>query len=115
MNGEKNTLDLTLDHLANDPAVIAKLSDDERRAIVIKLAGILAAVGGTMAAPQTTEPDVLLTVPEASAMTGLSPTYLYKHARQLPYYVPAANGARKVQFSRQGIQRYIAGRTRRPD
>ena len=106
---------MNLDHLANNPALAMSLTNDERCAIVVQLAAILAVVGGTMVVPQVHEPDVLLTVPEASAMTGLSTTYLYKHARKLPYYVPAANGARKVQFSRQGIQRYIAGRTQRPD
>jgi hypothetical protein len=107
--------DLNLDHLVNNPSLAASLSDDERRAIVIRIAAILAVVGGTMAAPQANESDVPLTVAEAKAMTGLSTTYLYRHAKELPFYVPAINGARKVQFSRRGIERYLASRSRRPD
>jgi predicted DNA-binding transcriptional regulator AlpA len=47
--------------------------------------------------------DELLDAHEASAMLGISESYLY-HAKKLPYAVKV--GTRK-KFSKQGIQKYI--------
>src|SRR5580704_1580748 len=48
--------------------------------------------------------DQLLSVPEAAARLGLSPDYLYHHAKRLPF---TRRIGRKLLFSAQGIQRYI--------
>jgi predicted DNA-binding transcriptional regulator AlpA len=58
------------------------------------------------------EGDRLLTVREASRLLGLSPDYLYRHARQLPFAVRPSPGT--LRFSAKGVQRFIAQQKVRP-
>ena len=53
-------------------------------------------------------PDELLTVDQAAAVLNVSPRWLYRHAKTLPF---AHKLSRKVlRFSRSGITRWLASR-----
>jgi predicted DNA-binding transcriptional regulator AlpA len=54
------------------------------------------------------EPDRMLKVEEAAALTGLSRRWFYRHAKTLPF---ARRLSRKVlRFSRSGLARWLATR-----
>ena len=55
------------------------------------------------------EPDRLLDVATAAGRLGVSPDWLYHHARQLPFTV---RQGRLLRFSSHGIDRYIKTRQR---
>lgn len=48
--------------------------------------------------------DELLKIQEAARRLELSPDYLYRHSRQLPFTVRIG---RRLRFSAQGIERFI--------
>ena len=52
--------------------------------------------------------DQLLTAEEAAIRLGLSTTWLYRHARTLPFTVRIG---RTIRFSASGIERYVRQRT----
>lgn len=60
---------------------------------------------------QTLAEDSLLTVQEAAERLGVSPDYLYRHARKFPFTVRL--GPRQLRFSSGGIDRYIRNRAGR--
>jgi hypothetical protein len=99
----------TLDDVCRDPAHAAALSIEERSALIVQAAAVLAALGGTLAMVRDDdEPDRLLSVAEASSRLSMSTDYLYKHGRELPFFVAPPNGARAIRFSARGIARYLA-------
>jgi excisionase family DNA binding protein len=100
----------TLDAIARDPAKAAALPAEDRGALIVQAAAVLAALGATMTAARGDgEPDTLLTVDQAASRLGLSKDYLYRHARQFPFLVQP-NGARAIRFSARGVARYIEER-----
>ncbi len=54
------------------------------------------------------EGDKLLDAEEASKILSVSPDWLYRHGRQLPFTRKLA--PRVLRFSAQGIQKYLATR-----
>ncbi len=54
------------------------------------------------------EGDHLLDAEEASKILSVSPDWLYRHGRQLPFTRKLA--PRVLRFSAQGIQKYLATR-----
>lgn len=52
--------------------------------------------------------DRLLDTEEASKMLSVSPDWLYRHAKQLPF--SRKLGPKMLRFSYQGIQKYLATR-----
>ena len=55
--------------------------------------------------------DATVDVREAARLLGMSPTWVYRHARRLPF--SRRVGGRALRFSVAGIRRYLA--SRRPD
>ena len=95
--------------LLADPSKLEGLTPEQERAVIASLG---AAVVPRVAAAPTTSPastrDDLLTVEEAAAMLRVSPRWLYRHARTLPF---ARKLSRKVlRFSRAGIERWLTSR-----
>ncbi len=104
----------SLDDLARDPARAAAVRAEDRGALIVRAAAVLAALGGTMTtARHDGEPDTLLTVAEVAPQLGLSTDYMYRHAREFPFFVESPNGARAVRFSAHGLARYIEDRQKR--
>jgi predicted DNA-binding transcriptional regulator AlpA len=54
--------------------------------------------------------DRMLDVEEAAGMLGVTPRWLYRHGKQLPFTRPIS--PKIVRYSRIGIQKWLA--TRRP-
>jgi hypothetical protein len=104
----------TLDAIARDPAKAAALPAEDRGALIVQAAAVLAALGAAMTikAPDDAEPDTLLTVDQAASRLRLSKDYLYRHAREFPFLVQP-NAARAIRFSARGIARYIEEQRRR--
>ena len=104
----------TLDAIARDPAKAAALPAEDRGALIVRAAAVLAALGATMTtARDDDEPDTLLTVAATAQRLGLSTDYLYRHARDFPFFVQPLNGARVVRFSARGVARYIEEQRKR--
>jgi excisionase family DNA binding protein len=59
------------------------------------------------------EPDQLLTVDEAAQVLGVTPRWIYRHARTLPFTVRLPG--RAVRFSEQGLARYVERRLKKGD
>ena len=100
--------------LLADSSRMAALTPDQERALV---AGLRAVVGEEQPAPPAVAPansapawsaDDLLTIDEAAATLRVSPRWLYRHAKNLPF---SRKLSRKVlRFSRAGITRWLATR-----
>ena len=85
------------------PAVLGQLA--ELQAIFLAR---LVAPNGSHAAPAPSEPDRLLTAEEAAPILGMTPRWLYRHSRKLPF---ARRLSRKaLRFSETGLRRYMAAR-----
>jgi hypothetical protein len=92
-----------------DPAKLEALTPEQERAVIASLAVGSDRVSEALPAPViATASGELLTAGEAAAMLRVSPRWLYRHARDLPF---ARKLSRKVlRFSRAGIARWLAGR-----
>lgn len=101
----------TLDELAADPSSAAGLSPASLRALLVRAAAALAALSAVAMAPAPPAPgetmDRALTVKEVAARIGLSEDYLYRHARDLPFFLPSVNGVRAVRFSERRLADYL--------
>jgi predicted DNA-binding transcriptional regulator AlpA len=85
------------------PAILGQLA--ELQAIFLAR---LVNRNGSHPAPGPAEPDRLLTADEAAPIIGMTPRWLYRHARQLPF---ARRLSRKaLRFSEVGLRRYLASR-----
>src|SRR5207249_1137934 len=101
----------TLDAIVRNPASAAALSAEDRGALIVQAAAVLAALGGAMTTVRDEdESDALLKVPEVAPLLNLSEDYMYRHAREFPFFVEPPNGARAVRFSKRGLDRYIEER-----
>jgi hypothetical protein len=71
---------------------IAQAAPEERPALVVALAARLAQLGAALAAAHGNEsghedPDTNISVEEAARRLGVSASYLYKNAKNLPFMV----------------------------
>lgn len=116
---------ISLDVLLADPTVVSALSAEHAGALLKKLSSVQTllvdrlAAGGSAAeevlpsvsTSDTTPPlnritEDLVTVDDAATMLRVSPRWLYRHARTLPF---ARKLSRKVlRFSRSGIVKWLA-------
>lgn len=112
MNAE---LDALLRQLGLDPAKACNLTPAAEQALMV---GLRSAVGagepGDMQAPVVAGPAAtwgtgdLLTINEAATELRVTPRWLYRHAKTLPF---TRKLSRKVlRFSRSGIARWVASR-----
>jgi hypothetical protein len=107
-------LEALLRGLCTDPSRLAALTPEQERTLVACVEAVVgtepppqppAAPVGT--APAWSEED-LLTIDEAAARLRVSPRWLYRHAKTLPF---ARKLSRKVlRFSRVGLARWLATR-----
>ena len=99
--------------LANLAASSAEISPEHVPALMAELAraqaALLVALNRLVAANQRDtrdpEPDRMLDVNEAAALTGLTPRWLYRHAKTLPFTRKLSR--KVVRFSRAGIARWL--------
>ena len=95
--------------LLADPSKLEALTPEQELAVIAGLRGVAAA--GTEAASAPVIAPVredLLTVEEAAGMLRVSPRWLYRHAKTLPF---ARKLSPKVlRFSRSGLLRWVASR-----
>src|SRR5262249_28400032 len=106
----------TLDRLADDPGKAAALPLEATTALLARLAVAQAAltaraVALALAPPPPGAGDSLLDVPTTAAKLGVSTSYLYRHAKSLPFTVRVGRG---VRFSAAGIDRYIGQQEAKP-
>ena len=122
MTRTEATVAAELEHLLRlliaDPLKLEDLNPDTERAL---LAALRAAFGsGGESVPDVSAPvavktpawssEDLMTVDEAAAVLNLSPRWLYRHAKTLPF---SRKLSRKVlRFSRAGVARWLV--TKRP-
>jgi excisionase family DNA binding protein len=59
---------------------------------------------------QSQAPDSWLDINEAAELTGMSRSYLYRHAEKFPF---VRREGRSLRFSARGVQDYLSGRRRR--
>lgn len=97
-----------LGSLASLRAVL--LSRVEAGSIPVSTAPPFAPAGPQCAPPQAWGPEDLLTVAEAASSLRVSPRWLYRHAKTLPFSRKLSRKA--LRFSRTGIARWLA--TKRP-
>lgn len=88
---------------AEIPHVLAEL--EELRAAT--WARLLVAAANGQDHPGVKKADELVDVQEAAHRLQVSPDYLYRHSKQLPFTVRIG---RRVRFSARGIERYIERR-----
>jgi predicted DNA-binding transcriptional regulator AlpA len=85
------------------PAVLGQLA--ELQAIFLAR---LVSPNGSHPSPMPSEPDRLLTADEAAPIIGMTPRWLYRHAKALPF---ARRLSRKaLRFSEAGLRRWAASR-----
>ena len=86
-------------------ALAGSLMPAELPELIGELAYITATAQARLMSPQAQTPaDSLLEVPEAAARLGMSPDYLYRHAKKLPF---TRRMGRALRFSSAGIDSYL--------
>jgi hypothetical protein len=107
-------LEALLRSLCTDPSRLAALTPEQERTLVANVRAVVGeeqaprlAIAPVSAAPAWSESD-LLTIDEAAARLRVSPRWLYRHAKTLPF---SRKLSRKVlRFSRVGMARWLATR-----
>ena len=103
------TLPATLDQLADEPNRAYALTLELTLALLARVSVVQSALTARavtlalMPGPPTAD-DALLDVATAATKLGVSTSYLYRHARTLPFMVRVGRG---VRFSAKGIERHI--------
>jgi predicted DNA-binding transcriptional regulator AlpA len=107
-------LELLLRTLLADPSELAALTPDQERRLMTDLEAVVGKGPPVPPAPALAAPspawgeDDLLTVDEAAARLRVSPRWLYRHAKDMPF---ARKLSPKVlRFSRSGITRWLASK-----
>jgi predicted DNA-binding transcriptional regulator AlpA len=90
--------------LLADPAKLEGLTPEQEHAVIASLRGTATEV---VSAPViATARDELLTVEEAAGMLRVSPRWLYRHAKTLPFTRKLS--PKVLRFSRSGLLRWVA-------
>jgi predicted DNA-binding transcriptional regulator AlpA len=99
-------------HLLDDPVIAREMCAEARSAAQLAIAGALTGLAaGSIADVPAAAPegeDVMLSVKEAAARTGLSTGALYRD-KTLPFRVQLSPG--RVRFSSKGIDAFIRAKT----
>jgi predicted DNA-binding transcriptional regulator AlpA len=107
-------LEVLMRALLADSSKLGALTPEQQRTLVMSLRAVVGeeqaprpASAPASAVPAWSEDD-LLTIDEAAARLRVSPRWLYRHAKNLPF---SRKLSRKVlRFSRAGIARWLATR-----
>ena len=108
-------LSALLQRLVGDPGMLVSITPEQERAILASLRSAVVEPRSIsipiQESPATawSEGD-LLTVDEAAAVLRVTPRWLYRHAKKLPFVRKLSR--KSLRFSRSGITRWLA--TRRP-
>ncbi len=109
------TVVLTLDELAVTPERVRDLSPLEAAELLLRVVGLQTALLSRVlpAAPNehatgATVEDRLLTPQEAARRLGVSPRWLYRHAKRLPFTRHLSRKA--LRFSAEGLEKYLRQR-----
>jgi excisionase family DNA binding protein len=93
--------------------LVASTAPADLPALAAELARALGAALARTTSPQASVPEThhgtLLTVDEAAERLGVAPSWLYRHAKSLPF--TRKLGHRTLRFEAVGIDRWIATRT----
>ena len=102
-----------------DPGRVRELGASEAAVLLAEVAAVQAALAARIAAqPQPApeaqrngrpEEDRLLTVDETASRLSVTPQWLYRHAKQLPFTRKLSRKA--LRFSENGLRRWQASRT----
>jgi len=101
---------VTLDHLR---AELDQLSPEELPEVIGALEAARAHAWARLTrppaiVPPTEEADATVDVKDAARLLGMSPSWLYRNAKRLPF--ARRVGGRAVRFSTAGIRRYLTQR-----
>src|SRR5262245_65720394 len=92
--------------LLEDPRWVASIALADIPGLLIQLAAVQAQLAGrTLGTQAAADRDELLTVEVAAKRLGHSTTWLYRHAKKLPFTVPIG---RRIRFSARRLDTYIA-------
>ncbi len=101
--------------LPSGPAMsldLANLPSEAVPGLLAQCAALLAAIGARLASPAPSPapaaPDRLLTPEEAATLLGVTPAWLIRRAKRLPFARPLSR--KIVRFSETGLQRWAAAR-----
>ena len=100
-----------LNELLAEPVLAAQLPDEEASALVVSLAGLLAALGARLAMREQTPsqgPTRLLSVAETAERMGVSKDWLYKNGEDLPF---SRKVGRRRLFDEGGMERWMKRQT----
>src|SRR5262245_6698930 len=94
---------LDLATLVEDPSKISEVPHTSIAALLAQLGGVQVAMAARLLAVEDTPSgdDSLLTVDQAATRLGVSPDWLYRRTRKLPFVVRVG---RHVRFSAHGIE-----------
>ena len=109
----------TLDELAQDPSKATILSTEERSSLLVRCAAVLIALSAPMLVPmgaqavptesrEGPERDRLLWVQEAARRLGVTPAWLYRRHRSLPFARKLSHKVLRV--SEAALNRWLATR-----
>lgn len=102
-------LDISLDALSADPSQIAALDVDARSAVVMRCAGLLAAVSAApvrdVSPSEGADTDPILTVAEAAARLRFTRGYLYELIRSKT--IPAIRHGRHFRIRLSDIDKFM--------
>jgi len=109
---------LTLVDLARDPERVASVPRSVLPSLIAQVAALQVALATQLAstlgpsderpATASLDADRLLTPEDAAASLGVTVTWLYRHARTLPFTRRLSRKA--LRFSEAGLHRWLAGR-----
>jgi predicted DNA-binding transcriptional regulator AlpA len=89
-------------NITSGPSIFGEALLAEIRQVVTEV------VNSALTKPQSNE-DRLLTAEEAAQMLTVSPDWLYRNAKKLPF--TRKLGPKMLRFSNQGIKKWLATRT----
>ena len=101
----------TLAQIIGDPEALARIPREQIPALILQVATLQNALAARlMEAPQRSEvdhllePDTLLTAEQAAPLLNVTPHWLYRHWKQLPF---ARRLSRKtLRFSENGLRKW---------
>jgi excisionase family DNA binding protein len=110
MSREHASIDLA--DLVRDPSRAADVARDQIPALLTQLSAIQASMAARLLTTSHEESSggdsqALLSIDEAAARLGVSPDWLYRRTKSLPFVVRVG---RHVRFSSSAIDRYIRNR-----
>ncbi len=98
--------------MVRDPARVDAIPVSDIPTLLTQLSALQTAMAARLIAghDETADSDTMLTVEQAAQRLGVSPDWLYRRTKVLPFVVRLG---RHVRFSAQGIERFLRSRVGR--